>query len=34
MIKIGRLEGEIVWNVIKQLEEPLHTTAKFLVPCR
>ena len=30
MIKIGRLKGETVWDVIKQLEEPLLTTAKIL----
>ena len=30
MIEIGRLEGETVWNGIKQLEEPLLTTAKIL----
>ena len=30
MIEIGRLKGETVWNVIKQLEEPLLTTAKIL----
>ena len=30
MIEIGRLKGETVWDVIKQLEEPLLTTAKIL----
>ena len=30
MIEIGRLIGETVWDVIKQLEEPLVTTAKIL----
>ena len=30
MIEIGRLKGESVWDVIKQLEEPLLTTAKIL----
>ena len=28
IMEIGRLRGETVWNVIKQLEEPLLTTAK------
>ena len=30
MIKIGQLKGETVWDVIKQLEEPLLTMAKIL----
>ena len=30
MIEIGRLKEETVWDVIKQLEEPLPTTAKIL----
>ena len=30
MIEIGRLKGETVWDVIKQLEEPLLTMAKIL----
>ena len=30
IMEIGRLRGETVWNVIKQLEEPLLTTAKVL----
>ena len=30
MIEIGRLKGKTVWDVIKQLEEPLLTTAKIL----
>ena len=30
MIEIGRLIGETVWDAIKQLEEPLLTTAKIL----
>ena len=30
MIEIGRLKGETVWDVIKQLEELLLTTAKIL----
>ena len=30
MIEIGQLKGETVWDVIKQLEEPLLTTAKIL----
>ena len=28
-IEIGRLKGETVWDVIKQLEEPLLTTAQI-----
>ena len=30
IIEIGRLKGETVWDVIKQLEEPLLTTAQIL----
>ena len=30
IIEIGRLKGETVWDVIKQLEEPLFTTAQIL----
>ena len=30
MIEIGRLKAETVWDVIKQLEKPLFTTAKTL----
>ena len=30
IIGIGRLKGETVWDVIKQLEEPLLTTTKIL----
>ena len=30
MIEIGRLKEETVWDVTKQLEEPLLTTAKTL----
>ena len=31
MIEIGRLKGETVRGVIKQLEEPLLTAAKILI---
>ena len=30
MIEIGRFKGETVWDVMKQLEEPLLTTAEIL----
>ena len=30
IIEIRRLKGETVWDVIKQLEEPLLTTAQIL----